>query len=120
MQEKSSNRICPLTLTLCTDMKTNWLDYHNIAVEVSKVKNPTVLGFSAYFHDSSACIVKDGKVLAGADEERFTRKKHDNGFPINAIQFCLKEAEVKPDLAVVFLYSDRKLWPTQDTLATTE
>ena len=120
MQEKSSNRICPLTLTLCTDMKTNWLDYHNIAVEVSKVKNPTVLGFSAYFHDSSACIVKDGKVLAGADEERFTRKKHDNGFPINAIQFCLKEAGAKPDLVVFFENPDRKFERIKETLATSE
>ena len=120
MQGKLSNRIYPPTLTLCTDMKTNWLDYHNIVVEVPKVKNPTVLGFSAYFHDSSACVIKDGKVLAGVDEERFTRKKYDNGFPINAIQFCLKEAGVKPDLVVFFENPDRKFERIKETLATSE
>lgn len=98
-------------------METNWRDYHDIAVDVPKVKNPTVLGFSAYFHDSSACIVKDGKVLAGAEEERFTRKKHDNGFPIYAIQFCLKEAGVKPDFVVFFENPDRKFERIKETLA---
>lgn len=113
-------KICPLTPIPYTNMKTNWLDYHHVAVEVPKIKNPTVLGFSAYFHDSSACIVKDGKVLAGAEEERFTRKKHDNGFPIHAIQFCLKEAGMKPDLVVFFENPDRKFERIKETLATTE
>ncbi|QQG39506.1 MAG: carbamoyltransferase [Candidatus Aenigmatarchaeota archaeon] len=53
-----------------------------------------VLGISAYFHDSSAALVKDGVVVAAADEERFTRVKHDNAFPINAINYCLKEGGV--------------------------
>ncbi len=101
-------------------MKTNWLDYHNTAVEVPKIRNPIVLAFSAYFHDSSACIVKDGKVLAGVEEERFTRKKHDNGFPTYAIQFCLKEAGVNPDLVVFFENPDRKFQRIKETLATTE
>jgi len=101
-------------------MKTNWIDYHNIVAEVPKIKNPTVLGFSAYFHDSSACIVKDGKVLVGVEEERFTRKKHDNGFPIQAIQFCLKEAGVKPDLVVFFENPDRKFERIKETLTTSE
>lgn len=98
-------------------MNTNWRNYHDVAVDVPKVKNPTVLGFSAYFHDSSACIIKDGKVLAGAEEERFTRKKHDNGFPIHSIQFCLKEAGVKPDLIVFFENPDRKFERIKETLA---
>ena len=48
------------------------------------------LGISAFYHDSAACIVKDGKVIAAAEEERFTEIKHDNSFPTNAIKWCLK------------------------------
>ncbi len=51
-----------------------------------------ILGISAYYHDSAACILKDGEIVAAAQEERFTRKKHDQNFPINAIKYCLKEA----------------------------
>ena len=48
-----------------------------------------ILGISAFYHDSAAAIIEDGKVIAAAQEERFTRKKHDASFPVNAIQFCL-------------------------------
>jgi carbamoyltransferase len=48
-----------------------------------------ILGISAYYHDSAACLVEDGKIVAAAQEERFTRKKHDFSFPNNAIQYCL-------------------------------
>jgi carbamoyltransferase len=48
-----------------------------------------ILGISAFYHDSAACLVKDGEIIAAAQEERFTRKKHDHNFPINAIKFCL-------------------------------
>jgi len=50
-----------------------------------------ILGISAYYHDSAACLVRDGRVVAAAQEERFTRKKHDCGFPSNAIRYCLAE-----------------------------
>ena len=56
-----------------------------------------ILGISCYFHDSAACLVKDGIVIAAAEEERFSRIKHDNNFPINAINYCLKEARITPD-----------------------
>ena len=49
-----------------------------------------ILGISAFYHDSAAALVKDGKLVAAASEERFTRKKHDPGFPENAIKFCLE------------------------------
>ncbi|MBA3960906.1 MAG: carbamoyltransferase [Chthoniobacterales bacterium] len=49
-----------------------------------------ILGVSAFYHDSSACLVRDGEILAAAQEERFTRKKHDAAFPRNAIDYCLK------------------------------
>jgi carbamoyltransferase len=51
-----------------------------------------ILGISCYYHDSSAAIIKDGKIIAAVQEERFTRKKHDTSFPINSIKYCLKEA----------------------------
>lgn len=52
------------------------------------------LGISAFYHDAAACIVKDGKVIAAAEEERFTEIKHDYSFPVNAINFCLKQANI--------------------------
>src|SRR5437867_3414278 len=50
-----------------------------------------VLGISAFYHDSAACLVRDGEIIAAAQEERFTRKKHDASFPTHAIAYCLKE-----------------------------
>ena len=50
-----------------------------------------ILGISAYYHDSAACLVRDGEIVAAAQEERFTRKKHDAGFPEHAIAYCLNE-----------------------------
>ncbi len=48
-----------------------------------------ILGISAFYHDSAACLLKDGEIVAAAQEERFTRIKHDHAFPANAIQFCI-------------------------------
>ena len=56
-----------------------------------------ILGISAFYHDSAACLIKDGEIYAAAQEERFTRKKHDHRFPKNAIAYCLKEAGITPD-----------------------
>ena len=53
-----------------------------------------VLGISAYYHDSAAALVEDGRIVAAAQEERFTRKKHDSGFPHRAVEYCLSEAGV--------------------------
>ena len=63
-----------------------------------------ILGISAFYHDSAACILCDGEIVAAAQEERFTRKKHDSGFPHHAIQYCLKEAGISASeiLNVVF------------------
>ena len=55
------------------------------------------LGISAFYHDSAAALIDDGKVVAAAQEERFTRKKHDAGFPRNAIGFCLAQAGLRMD-----------------------
>lgn len=51
-----------------------------------------ILGISCYYHDAAAAVLKDGKLIAAAQEERFTRKKHDQNFPSNAIAYCLREA----------------------------
>jgi carbamoyltransferase len=56
-----------------------------------------VLGISAYYHDSAAAIVRDGEVVAAAQEERFTRKKHDSSFPAHAVQYCLEAEGVSLD-----------------------
>jgi carbamoyltransferase len=56
-----------------------------------------ILGISCYFHDAAAALIQDGKVVAAAEEERFTRKKHDYEFPTNAIRFCLKQAGIEPE-----------------------
>ena len=55
----------------------------------------SILGISAFYHDSAACILKNGKIIAAAQEERFTRKKHDLNYPYNAIEFVLKYANLK-------------------------
>ena len=53
-----------------------------------------ILGISAYYHDSAACLVHDGKIIAAAQEERFTRKKHDKSFPKHSIDYCFDEAKI--------------------------
>ena len=53
-----------------------------------------ILGLSAFYHDSAACLVVDGEIIAAVQEERFTRIKHDSGFPVNAVRYCLKEAAI--------------------------
>ncbi|MBI4974120.1 hypothetical protein HZC27_05940 [Candidatus Roizmanbacteria bacterium] len=64
-----------------------------------------ILGLSAYYHDSAAILLNDGKILCGIEEERFTRIKHDNAFPYKAIEFCLKEAKLTiNDIGIVSYY----------------
>ncbi|MBI4476876.1 MAG: hypothetical protein HY654_06855, partial [Acidobacteria bacterium] len=65
----------------------------------------SILGISAFYHDSAAALVVDGEIVAAAQEERFTRKKHDYNFPVNAIHYCLREAGLQPaDLSYVGFY----------------
>jgi len=64
-----------------------------------------ILGISAYYHDSAACLVQDGRIVAAAQEERFTRKKHDAEFPTHAVDYCLAEAGIRAeDLDLVAFY----------------
>jgi carbamoyltransferase len=64
-----------------------------------------ILGISCFYHDSAAALIKDGDIIAAAQEERFTRKKHDFNFPENAIRYCLEEEKIKSsDLSFVAFY----------------
>jgi len=64
-----------------------------------------ILGISALYHDSAAALVDDGDIVAAAQEERFTRKKHDSGFPANAVDYCLREAGIRlADVDYVVFY----------------
>ena len=66
-----------------------------------------ILGLSCFYHDSAACIVQDGKILAAAQEERFTRKKHDPSFPRNAFFFCLDKAKISVKELDYVVYYDK-------------
>ncbi|MFH1833190.1 MAG: carbamoyltransferase N-terminal domain-containing protein [Candidatus Levyibacteriota bacterium] len=75
-----------------------------------------ILGISCFYHESAACLIKNGKVLAASAEERFTRKKHDSDFPKVAIDFCLKKAGIKnKDLDFVVFY-EKPFWKFQRIL----
>lgn len=64
-----------------------------------------ILGISAFYHDSAACLVKDGEIMAAAQEERFTRKKHDESFPANSVACCLQKANIAiSDVSYVAFY----------------
>ena len=64
-----------------------------------------ILGISSFYHDSAACLLKNGKIVAAAQEERFTRKKHDQNFPSNAIKYCLNEEGINTsDLDIIAFY----------------
>ena len=68
-----------------------------------------ILGISCFYHDSAACFVRDGKIVAAAQEERFTRKKHDPRFPRNAINYCLEEAGINIQSLDYLVYYDKPL-----------
>jgi len=68
-----------------------------------------ILGISGFYHDSAAALVQDGVVLAAAQEERFTRKRHDADFPVNAISFCLRRGQVEPDGIDAVVFYDKPI-----------
>ncbi len=68
-----------------------------------------ILGISGFYHDSAAALVQDGKVLAAAQEERFTRKRHDADLPVNAMSFCLRRGEVDPDGIDAVVFYDKPI-----------
>ena len=68
-----------------------------------------ILGISAFYHDSAACLVKDGEIIAAAQEERFTRKKHDYNFPQHAVDFCLERGGITADELDLVTFYDKPL-----------
>jgi carbamoyltransferase len=68
-----------------------------------------ILGVSAYYHDSAACLLRDGEIVAAAQEERFTRKKFDARFPTHAIQYCLREGRISLSDLKYFVFYDKPL-----------
>jgi carbamoyltransferase len=66
-----------------------------------------ILGVSCFYHDSAACLIKDGVILAAAQEERFTRIKNDASFPILAISFCLERANISEDQITEIVFYER-------------
>jgi carbamoyltransferase len=66
-----------------------------------------ILGISAFYHDSAACLVKDGEIISAVQEERFTRKKHDHNFPQKAIEFCLKDAGITAEQLDLVAFYDK-------------
>ncbi len=77
-----------------------------------------ILGISAYYHDSAAAYIEDGVIIAAAQEERFTRKKHDPGFPSHSVQYCLSESGVQlSDLDAIVFY-DKPLLKMERLLET--
>src|SRR5262249_41373913 len=71
--------------------------------------NRTILGISAFYHDSAAALVRNGEIVAAAQEERFTRKKYDPRFPAHAIHYCLEEAFIDPDQLDAVVFYDNPL-----------
>lgn len=77
-----------------------------------------ILGISAFYHDSAACLIRDGEILAAAQEERFTRRKHDANFPSNAVDYCLKYAGITIDDIDFVAFYDKPLLTFERLLET--
>ena len=77
-----------------------------------------ILGISAFYHDSAAALVIDGEIVAAAQEERFTRKKHDHAFPFHAVNYCLEEGEITPEELDLVGFYDKPLLKFERLLET--
>ena len=76
-----------LACAWCSSYSSSGLSYSTFSLFSFLINLMYILGISAYYHDSAACLILDGKVVAAAQEERFTRIKHDSSFPYKAIQY---------------------------------
>ena len=85
---------------------------------MSSTRPTWILGISAYYHDSAACLLKDGEIVAAAQEERFTRKKGDASFPAQAVQFCLKRGGIEPAQLDYVAFYDKPLLKFERILET--
>ena len=76
-----------------------------------------ILGISCYFHDAAAALVRDGELVAAAEEERFTRRKHDFSFPAHAIDFCLRAARIPAEALDYVVFYEKPFWKFERLLA---
>lgn len=106
----------------CSPLFSKLTGNHNrkpIKSPKKKVENHKyILGISCYYHDSAAAIIKDGEIIAAAQEERFTRVKHDKSFPVNAINYCLEEARISERNLDAVVYYDNELLTLERMVAT--
>src|SRR3972149_1975048 len=77
-----------------------------------------LLGVSAFYHDSAACLLRDGQIAAAAQEERFTRQKGDATFPAHAIAYCLREGDIAPEALTAVAFYDKPLLKFERILET--
>src|ERR671926_585183 len=68
-----------------------------------------ILGISCFYHDAAACLLRDGHIVAAAEEERFSRRKHDSGFPEHAIRYCLEAGEIVPEELDYVIFYEKPL-----------
>ena len=96
-------------------LKSNYgaLPFVSKKQESNKIR---VLGISCFYHDSAACIIEDGKIIAAAQEERFTRVKHDKSFPLNSINYCLEESKISINELSSVVYYDYESWTIERVL----
>jgi carbamoyltransferase len=91
---------------------------HSIAQEFRLTKPVHILGISAFYHDSAACLIRDGEIIAAGSEERFTRKKGDSAFPAEAVAFCLRQAGITRDQVDYVGFYDKPLLKFERILET--
>ena len=87
-------------------------------IENSSSAGNLILGISAYYHDSAAALLEKGTILAAAQEERFTRKKHDASFPVHAVRYCLEEAGISLKDVDYIIFYDKPLLKFERLLET--
>ena len=92
------------------NVSTFWEKVKNVdEIEWPGFQNPTIVAINTNYHDSSAAILMNGKIVAAAQEERFTRKKHDNSFPKKALQYCLDTAKITIDEVDLIAFTEKPL-----------
>ncbi len=108
MKQLGKSHSCATPLRVVPHLKgSNGSFFRTALISMNSMEHKPswILGVSAFYHDSAACLLKDGYIVAAAQEERFTRKKHDARFPLNAVGYCLKEGQISvPDLASLVFY----------------
>ena len=93
-------------------------DVHPVLLQVSPQMDKYLLGLSCYYHDSAAALLKNGDIIAAAQEERFSRKKHDSRFPRNAVTYCLKSEGINLSQVQDVIYYEKPLLKFERLLET--